>query len=639
MHFVRQCLTPLMLLLIIFVIGCTSLHLNDAIIKNDPELVKRVIESNRNTVNSIDENGRTPLHIAVQNGNLKIVEILITNGADVNAKTPEGDSVLHFAIENFYTRWDDVYFEIVKYLATDDADINAYAQDGDTALHKAIKYSYSVEWDRNSFDIVKFLVSRSADINSANKFSKQTPLHIVARCNGLEMTKYLIGNNAEINVRDARGNAPLHEAALNGNLEIVKYLILSKASINLKNKSNDTPLHYAGLNGHLDIIKFLLTKNARLNEKNISGDTPLHMAAKRGSTPAVNYLLIKGAKVNTRNSNDLTPLHLAAGSGNKDAVRLLVKNGADVMAKDKEGKIPLDYAYEMGYADNDKLLSHLRLQNKYTQKVNLAKNEKGKIQKEKNASAIPISKSVTSSIRRNSHNFGNYFALVIGNNNYEHLPNLNTAISDAKAVSKILSNHYGFKVNLLIDATRSDILSSLNKYRMKLSKNDNLLIYYAGHGWLDHEADEGYWLPTDAETMNDIRWVSNSTITSKLKAIRAKHILVVADSCYSGKLARGIHISRRNPDYYERISQKKTRSVISAGGLEPVIDSGGQDLHSVFASAFLIALSENTNIIDGTQLFNKIRRPVMLNSDQTPEYSDIRKAGHEGGDFLFVRIR
>ncbi|MDH4009732.1 MAG: hypothetical protein OEU55_03395, partial [Desulfobacterales bacterium] len=80
------------------------------------------------------------------------------------------------------------------------------------------------------------------------------------------------------------------------------------------------------------------------------------------------------------------------------------------------------------------------------------------------------------------------------------------------------------------------------------------------------------------------------------------------------------------------------RCVISSGGLEPVIDSGGVGMHSVFATAFLDALKDNKDILDGAQLFNKLRRPVMLNSDQTPEYSDIRKAGHEGGEFLFIPI-
>jgi uncharacterized caspase-like protein len=155
----------------------------------------------------------------------------------------------------------------------------------------------------------------------------------------------------------------------------------------------------------------------------------------------------------------------------------------------------------------------------------------------------------------------------------------------------------------------------LAKLRDTLSSKDNLLIYYAGHGFLDAEADEGYWLPVDATKENEVYWISNSTITTQLKAMQAKHVLVVADSCYSGKLGRDVHIVRRTPDYYFRIAQKRTRSVIASGGLEPVIDSGGKGNHSVFASAFISALLENNNIIDTSELFTKIRRPVVLNAE------------------------
>ena len=76
---------------------------------------------------------------------------------------------------------------------------------------------------------------------------------------------------------------------------------------------------------------------------------------------------------------------------------------------------------------------------------------------------------------------------------------------------------------------------------------------------------------------------------------------------------------------------------MASGGLEPVADEGGKGTHSVFASALIEALNENQGVLDATLLFSQIRRPVMVNTDQTPEYSDIRKAGHDGGDFLFVR--
>jgi hypothetical protein len=234
--------------------------------------------------------------------------------------------------------------------------------------------------------------------------------------------------------------------------------------------------------------------------------------------------------------------------------------------------------------------------------------------------------------------YGNYHALIIGNNSYHHLPLLKTAINDAQVVAQILQQDYNYHVEVLLDASRANILLALEKYRSLLTKDDNLLIYYAGHGWLDQKGDEGYWLPVDASENNPINWISTSSITTYLKAIEAKHIMIVADSCYSGKLSRGLHINRKTPSYLSRISQKKARVVLTSGGLEPVADSGGKNNHSVFASAFIDVLNENQDIIDGTELFTKIRRPVILNSEQTPEYSDIYKAGHDGGDFIFLRI-
>ncbi len=86
------------------------------------------------------------------------------------------------------------------------------------------------------------------------------------------------------------------------------------------------------------------------------------------------------------------------------------------------------------------------------------------------------------------------------------------------------------------------------------------------------------------------------------------------------------------------MTEKRARTALVSGGLEPVTDSG-MGGHSVFAGAFLAALAENTDVIDGQGLYDAIKRPVVLNADQTPQYSDIRRAGHDGGDFLFVRKR
>lgn len=236
-------------------------------------------------------------------------------------------------------------------------------------------------------------------------------------------------------------------------------------------------------------------------------------------------------------------------------------------------------------------------------------------------------------------NFGNYHALIIGINKYIHLPRLQTAESDALAIARLLEAKYGFTTKLLLNPKRTDIIKALTHYRHILNASDNLMIYYAGHGWLDRDADEGYWLPVNATKEDESFWISNASITSALRAIKAKHIFIVSDSCYSGKLVRGLQMQRKSDNYVSRIMNKKARVVLTSGGLEPVADAGGKGNHSVFASAFIDVLNENQGLLEGTQLFSHLRRRVIVNSDQTPEYSDIRKAGHDGGDFVFVPIK
>jgi len=232
--------------------------------------------------------------------------------------------------------------------------------------------------------------------------------------------------------------------------------------------------------------------------------------------------------------------------------------------------------------------------------------------------------------------YGACHALVVGASDYRGFADLEFSIRDARTVAEVLRSEYGFAVTLLLNPTRSSFLMRLADYRKRLTHTDNLLIYYAGHGWLDRDADQGYWLPTDASPGNKSNWVSNADITSEVRAIEAKHVMIVADSCYSGKLTRGLTVKQRNPNYWSRMAAKKARVVLSSGGLEPVMDSGGKGNHSVFASAFIDALRGNTGILDGATLFSEVRQTVGWNADQTPEYAVIHKAGHDGGDFLFV---
>src|SRR5262249_23521613 len=157
-------------------------------------------------------------------------------------------------------------------------------------------------------------------------------------------------------------------------------------------------------------------------------------------------------------------------------------------------------------------------------------------------------------------------------------------------------------------------IGALAKLRATLTWKDNLLIYYAGHGVIDEATERGYWLPVDAEEKVPTNWVSNADISDMVRAIEAKHVMVVADACYSGSLMRDatvrIETARDRMVWLRRIAAKRARTVMSSGGIEPVMDSGGGE-HSVFAKAFLGALQDSGEVIDAVSLFDKIRRPVM----------------------------
>ncbi len=243
--------------------------------------------------------------------------------------------------------------------------------------------------------------------------------------------------------------------------------------------------------------------------------------------------------------------------------------------------------------------------------------------------------------------FGEYHALVIGNSKYQFLPELMTAKNDAEKVSKMLAENYGFKVTTLLDASRYDILSMLNKMREDLTEDQNLLIYYAGHGDLDRVNQRGNWLPVDAEPDSTANWISNIQITDVLNAMTAKQILLVVDSCYSGTLTRagmarldsGMSPATRGK-WIEKMAGKRSRVVLTSGGIAPVLDGGGGD-NSVFARAFLNALDANSGVLEGQKLFQIVSTEVAGSAatadfEQVPQYAPIKYAGHEAGDFFLV---
>jgi len=246
-----------------------------------------------------------------------------------------------------------------------------------------------------------------------------------------------------------------------------------------------------------------------------------------------------------------------------------------------------------------------------------------------------------------SINFGRFYALIIGNQDYSQLPPLNTSINDAKAVDAVLRTRYGYQTTLLLDANRYQVMSAFNDLRNRLTEDDNLLVYYAGHGEIDRLDRSAYWLPTDADRKNTANWLSSRSITELINILPAKHILVVADSCYSGAMTETA--VARLPEKMDESKKKKwlafmvkrkARTVMTSGGVKPVLDTGANH-HSVFANAFLKALKSNRGLMEDYELYRLIygkvkRASTSIGFPQTPQYSAMQHAGHEGSPYFFV---
>jgi Caspase domain/Sel1 repeat len=286
---------------------------------------------------------------------------------------------------------------------------------------------------------------------------------------------------------------------------------------------------------------------------------------------------------------------------------------------------------------------------------------------------------------------GQYYALIIGINSYQaSLDSLKTPVSDAKQVEAILREKYGFKTTLLTDdtsikPTRGGIFSVLEDLKSKLTKNDNLLIYYAGHG--DISDNRYHWLPQDADSKNDANWISLDDIKKKIDTppMSAKRVLIVADSCYpAGIIASVINaipmatastrfplLASRSPAtkiitafapfappsggvpnladaspeaqvaWIKAKSENFSRTALTSGQLEPVLDVDSGNGLSIFANAFLDALRKNDDVISAEQVYLEISPVVFakvkkMSKNQMPAYGAIPNTGHNFGEFFFV---
>jgi len=245
---------------------------------------------------------------------------------------------------------------------------------------------------------------------------------------------------------------------------------------------------------------------------------------------------------------------------------------------------------------------------------------------------------------------GTYRALIIGNDKYNDTqgkwPPLKTAVSDAKAVRDLLQNNYGFTdVQVLENANRRDVLLALQDLSRRIVANDSVLLYYAGHGFMDMETNRGFWVPVDAVGTDQTTFLRNSTIRDEMSVIasRAKHTLLVSDSCFSGTLlrrgGRGIPPDNNADLYYQKVASKKSVQIMTAGGMEYVDDDYQNSGHSPFTYFLINELKHNDKpLLTAGELSTNVEKAVANNVDQVPQSGVLQGAGDEMGEFVFIKV-
>ncbi|BCA54593.1 hypothetical protein W02_17330 [Nitrospira sp. KM1] len=231
--------------------------------------------------------------------------------------------------------------------------------------------------------------------------------------------------------------------------------------------------------------------------------------------------------------------------------------------------------------------------------------------------------------------------MIIGINDYQSAPKLKTAVADASGIRQVLVDRYGFKpekIKMLLngDATRSRIEGAFVKMAREAAPSDSVLVYYAGHGQNSDDNQLAWWVPVEGNLEEPGTWILDAAIRNYVAAMRARHVYVIADSCFSGNLfaqSRAL-VNPVADKYYAKLYAKRSRWGLTSGSNEPVADQG-KDGHSVFAYHLITFLKDNDEpYLVPSRIADHVIPLVARNAEQMPRSQPLQGANDEGGQFV-----
>lgn len=264
---------------------------------------------------------------AVHENSLDKVKLLISGGIDLKVKNDQGETPLILALRLKKE-------EIAHLLIEKGSQLNIADPDGWTPLMIALS--------NKSTACAALMIEKGAEINVLNK-SGWSPLMLSVKYSSPENSLLLIKKGAKIEIKAQDGESPLLLSAVAGNVRVLETIMNKVKSIDERDKNGNTLLHLAAENGNLEAVKLLLKHKVNLEETNHEGLTPLLSALASGQTQAASFLLSKGA-THTAVANGNSSLHYAANSGNKGCVALLLPGDLPVNIQNSAEKTPLHNA-------------------------------------------------------------------------------------------------------------------------------------------------------------------------------------------------------------------------------------------------------------------------------------------------------
>ncbi|XP_055972965.1 inversin [Sorex fumeus] len=311
--------------------GRTPLHF--AVADGNVTVVDVLTSYESCNITSYDNLFRTPLHWAALLGHAQIVHLLLErNKSGTIPSDSQGATPLHYAAQSNFAETVKVFLNHPS--VKDDSDLEG-------------RTSFMWAAGKGSDDVLKTMLSLKSDIdiNMADKYGG-TALHAAALSGHVNTVKLLLENNAQVDATDVMKHTPLFRACEMGHKDVIQTLIKGGARVDLVDQDGHSLLHWAALGGNADVCQILIENKINPNVQDYAGRTPLQCAAYGGYINCMAVLMENNADPNIQDKEGRTALHWSCNNGYLDAIKLLLDFAAfpNQMENNEERYTPLDYA-------------------------------------------------------------------------------------------------------------------------------------------------------------------------------------------------------------------------------------------------------------------------------------------------------